>query len=93
MSCFSFEQLIDISKSFRYFDDINDIISFIETKCKKNEISLKKKLENIIIEFKISSPNGKEEKIILELKENELSNKEIISLLLQKVDSLLIVRK
>ena len=88
MSYFSFKQLNDISKSFRYFDDINEIISFIETKGKKNEISLKKKLENIIIEFKISSPNGKEENIILELKENELSNKEIISLLLQKVDSL-----
>ena len=44
----------------RYFDEIKDIISFIEGKGRKNELFLSKEQDNILIGFKISSPNGNE---------------------------------
>ena len=87
-SHYTFEQLKNISKSMRYFDEINDVISFIENKGKKNEIFLKKEQNNLFITFKVTSPNGKEEDILLKLESKELSDKEIISLLLKKVDYL-----
>ena len=88
ISFFTFEQLKEISKSMRYFDDINDIISFLENKGNKNELFLKKEKDKIFIEFKLVSPSGKEELILLELKPTEISDKELIKLLLKKVDNL-----
>ena len=88
ISCFTYDNLKNISKSMRYFDDINDIIFFIEGKGKKNELYLKKENDNIFIEFKISSPNGKEENVSLKLNPQELNDKEIINNLNNKVESL-----
>jgi hypothetical protein len=86
ISFYTNEDLKRISKSMRYFDDINDFSSFIENKGKKNEIFLKKEQNDLFINFKVSSPNGNEEDIFLKLKPKELNDKEIISLLLKKVD-------
>ena len=72
----------------RYFDDINDFASFIENKGKNNEIFLKKEQDTLFITFKVTSPNGREEDILLKLESKELNDKEIISLLLKKVDYL-----
>ena len=88
ISFYTYEDLKRISKSMRYFDDINDIISFIEGKGKKNELFLKKEADNIFIEFKISSPNGKEENVSLKLNLEELNDKEIINNLVNKVNCL-----
>ena len=84
----TYEDLKHISKSMRYFDDINDIISFIEGKGKNNELFLKKEKDNIFIEFKISSPNGKEEIVSIKLNSEELTDKEIINNLVNKVNNL-----
>ena len=84
----TYEDLKHISKSMRYFDDINDIISFIEGKGKNNELFLKKEKDNIFIEFKISSPNGKEENVTIKLNSQELTDKEIINNLVNKVNNL-----
>ena len=88
ISFYTYEDLKNISKSMRYFDDINDIISFIEGKGKSNELFLKKEKDNIFIEFKISSPNGKEENVSLKLNLEELTDKEIIHNLVNKVNNL-----
>ena len=88
ISFYTYEDLKHISKSIRYFDDINDIISFIEGKGKSNELFLKKEKDNIFIEFKISSPNGKEENVSLKLNLEELNDKEIINNLVNKVNNL-----
>ena len=63
LSYFTYVQLINISKSMRYFDSINDIVSFMKEKCLKNEILLKKQNNNIYLNLKILSPNGKEDDI------------------------------
>ena len=88
ISYFTYDNLKSISKSMRYFDEIKGIISFIEGKGKKNELSLKKENENIFIEFKILSPNGQEENVSLKLNLEELNDKEIINNLVNKVNSL-----
>ena len=88
ISFYTYKDLKHISKSMRYFDDINDIISFIEGKGKKNELFLKKEEDSIFIEFKISSPNGKEENVSLKLNLEELNDKEIINNLVNKVNFL-----
>ena len=88
LSFFTYKQLKDISKSMRYFDDIKDIISFLENKGNKNEIFLKKENEKIFIEFKVISPSGKEDLFSLEIKPNEISDKELINYLLTKIDDL-----
>ena len=88
ISFYTYEQLKDISKSMKYFDDINDFISFLENKGNKNEILLKKENEKIFIEVKVVSPSGKEDIILLEVKPNEISDKELINHLLKKVDDL-----
>ena len=75
ISYFTFEQLKNISKSMRYFDNINDIVSFLEEKGKKNEIYLKKLNNSIYIELKILSPNGKQDNMLLEIKAQEISDK------------------
>ena len=85
---YTFEELKNIAKAMRYFDNINDVVSFIENKGKKNEIFLKKENDEIYINFKAISINGKEEDILLKLKPSELNDKEIISLLIQKIDCL-----
>ena len=73
----------------RYFDEIKDIISFIEGKGRKNELFLsKEQQDNILIGFKISSPNGNEENVNLKLNIEELNDKEIINNLVNKVNSL-----
>ena len=88
-SYFTFDYLKNISKSMRYFDNLEDIIKFIEDKSKKNEIILKKENdEKLNIEFKIISPNGKEDNILLELKHQKISDKEMISILVKKVEYL-----
>ena len=87
-SILTFEQLKNTAKAMRYFDDLKDIISFIENKGKKNEIFLKKEQNDLFIGFKVTSPNGKEEEVLLKLKPKEVNDKEIISLLLKKVDNL-----
>ena len=87
-SYFTLDELKNISKSLRYYDNIKDIISFMEGKMKTNEIFLKKENSIISIEFKILSPNGKIENISLELKPQEKSDKEIISILVKKVGDL-----
>ena len=84
----TFEELKNISKSMRYFDDINDVATFIENKGRKSEIFLKKEQNEIFINFKVTSPNGKEEDILLKLKPKDLNDKEKISFLLIKVDNL-----
>ena len=88
ISYFTYNNLKNVSKSLRYFDEIKDIISFIEGKGKKNELFLKKEKDNIFIEFKISSPNGQEENVSLKLNLEELNDKEIINNLVSKVNSL-----
>ena len=65
LSFFTYEQLKEISKSMRYFDDIKDIISFLENKGNKNELFLKKEKDKIFIEFKVISPSGKEDLVLL----------------------------
>ena len=87
-SYFTLDELKNISKSLRYYDNIKDIISFMEEKMKTNEVFLKKENSIISIEFKILSPNGKIENISLELKPQEKSDKEIISILVKKVGDL-----
>ena len=87
-SYFTLDELKNISKSLRYYDNIKDIISVMEEKMKTNEIFLKKENSIISIEFKILSPNGKIENISLELKPQEKSDKEIISILVKKVGDL-----
>ena len=72
----------------RYFDNINDIVAFLEEKGKKNEIYLKKLNNSIYIELKILSPNGKQDNMLLEIKAQEISDKEIISVLVKKVENL-----
>ena len=87
--CFlTFEQLKNISKLMRYFDDIKDIISFLEKKGKKNEIFIREENKKKFIEFKIISPNGKEDLVSLELKPREKSEKELVFNLFKKVDEL-----
>lgn len=88
ISFFTYDQLKDISKSMKYFDDINDFISFLEKKGNKNEILLKKENEKVFIEVKVVSPSGKEDLIILEIKSKEISDKELINNLLEKVQDL-----
>ena len=84
ISYFNYEQLRNISKSMRYFDNINDIIKFLEEKGKKNEILLKKQNDNIYLEFKIISPNGNQDNVSLEIKPEKISDKEMISILVKK---------
>ena len=72
----------------RYFDDINDIVSFIENKGKQNEILIKKEQNDLFVNFKVASPNGKEEDILLKLNPKEINDKELTSILLKKVDNL-----
>ena len=72
----------------KYFDDVKDFISFLENKGNKNEILLKKENEKIFVEVKVVSPSGKEDIIVLEIKPNEISDKELINHLLKKVDDL-----
>ena len=67
---------------------INDIVSFLEEKGKKNEIYLNKLNYSIYIELKILSPNGKQDNMLLEIKAQEISDKEIISVLVKKVENL-----
>ena len=69
----------------RYFDTINDIVNFMEEKGKNNEIILQEQNNNIYVEFKIISPNGKEDKVILKLKPQEIGDKEIIPILVWKI--------
>ena len=88
ISYFTYEQLKNISKAIRYFDDINDIINFMVSKGKNNEIILKKENNKIYIEFKIILPNGKEDNVFLEIKSKEITDKEMISLLVKKVEYL-----
>ena len=88
ISYYTYDNLKSLSKSMRYFDEIKDIISFIEGKGKKNELSLKKENDNIFLEFKILSPNGQEENVSLKLNLEELNDKEIIKNLVNKVNSL-----
>ena len=64
------------------------IISFIANKGKKNEILLKKEQNDLFINFKVTSPNGKEKDILLKVKPKELNEKEIIFFLLEKVNTL-----
>ena len=42
ISYFTYDEIKNISKSMRYFDNIKDIIAFMEEKGKKNEIFMKK---------------------------------------------------
>ena len=88
ISYFTYEELKNISKSMRYFDNIGDIVTFMEEKGKKNELLMKEKNKNIYIEFKLISPNGKEDTVLLELKPQKISDKEIISFLVKKVEYL-----
>ena len=88
ISFFTYEELKDISKSMRYFDDIKDIVSFLENKGKTKDIYLTKQKKNLLINFIVISPNGKGDLVSLELKSNELSDKELINHLLIKVDEL-----
>ena len=88
ISYFTYEELKNISKSMRYFDNIGDIVTFMEEKGKKNELLMKEENKNIYIEFKIISPNGKEDTVLLELKPQKISDKEIISFLVKKVEYL-----
>lgn len=88
LSYFTYEQLINISKSMRYFDNINDIVSFMKEKGIKNELFLKKQNNNIELNLKILSPNGKEDDILLEINPHEISDKEMIFNLVQKVEKL-----
>ena len=60
----------------------------MESKGKNNEIILKKENNKIYIEFKIFLPNGKEDKVLLEIKSKEITNKEMISFLVKKVEYL-----
>ena len=85
---YTYDNLKNISKSMRYFDEIKDIISFIEGKGKQNELFLKKESDNICFEFKMNTPNGKEENISLKLNLEELNDKEIINNLVNKVNCL-----
>ncbi len=70
------------------FNNINDIILFFENKGNKNELFLKKEKDAIFIEFKVMSPSGKEELVLLEIKLMEVSDKELINNLLKKLDNL-----
>ena len=88
ISFFTHQQLKDISKSMRYFDDIKDIISFLENKGKTNEIYLTQKNKKLYIHFNVISPNGKGDLVSLEIKSNEISDKELINHLLIKVGEL-----
>ena len=84
----SFEDLIKISKGFRFFDTIKDILIFIEKKAKEKEIILSKNLDFLKFEFKINLPDGKEDIISLELKKTNLDYMEIIYQLRAEVENL-----
>ena len=72
----------------KYFDNVKDFVLFLENKGNKNEILLKKENEKIFIEVKVVSPSGKEDIILLEIKPNEISDKELINHLLKKVEDI-----
>ena len=84
----SFEDLIKMSKGFRFFDTIKDILIFIEKKAKEKEIILSKNLDFLKFEFKINLPDGKEDIISLELKKTNLDYMEIIYQLTVEVENL-----
>ena len=69
----------------RYFEDINNVLSFLEGKGIKNKLFLKEENNNIFIEFKISSPNGKEENVSLKLNSEKSDDKQDNSYLANKV--------
>ena len=87
-SSFTHDDLRKISNSFKYFENLNEIMSFMEEKGKNNEIFTKIQNDILILEFKIISPNGKENEVAFQIKPKDMSDKEIISFLVKKVEYL-----
>ena len=88
ISFLTIEQLYKISKSMRYFEGIDEIISFLKDKGQNKQIFLKQGKETIFFEFNVNSPKGGIDNISLKLDEFKKNDKEIISILINKIDKL-----
>ena len=86
ISFLTIEQLKKISKSMRFFDEVDEIITFLKEKAEKKEIFLKQEKEFIFFEFSANLPNGGKDNISLKLDKIKQNDEEIISILINKID-------
>jgi len=84
----TFEQLKKISKSMRFFDEVDEFITFLKEKAEKKEISLRQEKEIMFFDFSINLPNGGINNISLKLDKIKQNDEEIISILINKIDKL-----
>ena len=85
---YSLEELQNINKYFRIFDNIDEVISFIEEIFVQKKASLKLENNKIFLTLKIHKIDKGEETISLGLKKKNLSMKEICENLLKEIQSL-----
>ena len=84
ISFLTIEQLKKISKSMRFFDEVDEVIKFFKEKAEKKEIFLKNEKENLFFEFSANLPNGGIDNISLKLDKIKQNDEEIISILIKK---------
>jgi len=88
ISFLTLEQLKKISKSMRYYDEVDEIINFLKEKAERKEIFLKQEKEIIFFEFSANLPNRGIDNISLKLDKIKQNDEEIISILINKIDKL-----
>ena len=85
---YSLKELYDLNKSFQVFSSIEDLINVFDDMVKNKKIILEKdKKDDLNLQLGIMIFNilGKEDKILFDLKLNELDNKDINKNLLGKI--------
>lgn len=85
---FNLEELRNIHKSFRVFDNINEAVSNIQDIFEEKKVNLKIEKDNIFLILKINKIGKGEDLISIELKKNLLSLQEINENLSQEVSKL-----
>ena len=88
---YSLKELYDLNKSFQVFSSIEDLINVFDDMVKNKKIILEKdKKDDLNLQLGIMIFNilGKEDKILFDLKLNELDNKDINKNLLGKINEL-----
>jgi len=85
---FNLEELRNIHKSFRAFDNINEAVSNFQDICEEKKVNLKIENDNIFLILKIPKIGKGEDLISIELKKNSLSLQEINEILSKEVSEL-----
>ena len=74
---FNLEELQIIHRSFRYFDNINEAVSYIQDIFEEKKVNLKMENDTLCLILKINKIGKGEDLISIELKKNNLSLQEI----------------